>query len=76
VKIRKAVESLVVPVDGREHRVTISVGAALLPRTGAPYTSKMLLEVADQQLYASKDKGRNCCSMKQLQPATAAPIPA
>jgi len=74
VKIRKSVESLSVAFNGRQHRVTISVGAALLPRAGAPFTAKKLLEAADQQLYVSKEKGRNCCSMKQLQAKTAQPV--
>jgi len=76
VKIRKAIEALVVSIDGRQHHVTVSVGAALLPRPGKPYTPEMLIEAADQQLYVSKDKGRNCCSMKQLQPGTAEPVTA
>ena len=76
VKIRKAIESLAVSFDGKQHRVTVSVGAALLPRPGAPHTPNTLIEAADQQLYVSKDKGRNCCSMKQLQPCTAEPVTA
>lgn len=67
VKLRKAVESLVVEFEGRKHNVTVSIGAALLPRASAPFSPKKLLEAADQQLYVSKEKGRNCCSMKQLQ---------
>jgi len=29
----------------------------------------MLIEPAGQQLYRSKGKGRNCCSMRQSAPA-------
>ncbi|NLX23699.1 MAG: GGDEF domain-containing protein [Phycisphaerae bacterium] len=73
VKIRKAVEECVVEKDGQTHRVTISVGAALLTRAGKPFTAKMLIEAADKQLYCSKEKGRNCCSMKQIQAGSVQP---
>ncbi len=67
VKIRKAIESCVVELDGCSHRVTVSVGTVLLPRAGKPFTAQMLIDAADKQLYCAKEKGRNCCSMKQLQ---------
>jgi len=66
VKMRKAVESARIEVDQRTHRVTVSVGVALLPAATPPFTPARLLEVADQQLYAAKQQGRNRCCMKQL----------
>jgi diguanylate cyclase (GGDEF)-like protein len=66
VKIRKLIESTQVDFEGKQHNVTVSLGAALLPVVGKPYTPESLIESADKQLYAAKDKGRNCCSMKQL----------
>lgn len=66
VKIRKAVEMCPVEFEGRVHRVTVSVGAALMARVSSHLSSNVLLEAADRQLYVSKQKGRNCCSMKQL----------
>ena len=70
VKIRKAIESCVVDVDGRQHRVTVSVGVALLPQIASNLRPQTLVEAADRQLYAAKQKGRNCCCMMQIgQPA-------
>lgn len=66
VSVRRAVENRCVQFEGATHRVTISLGAAVLPLFSSLYTPAMLLEAADQQLYRSKEKGRNCCSMIQL----------
>jgi diguanylate cyclase (GGDEF)-like protein len=66
VSIRRAIEECVVSFEGRTHKVTVSVGSAFLPEPTGLYTRQMLVEAADQQLYRSKEKGRNCCSMKQL----------
>lgn len=77
VAVRRAVEQQELEFEGNRHRVTISLGAALLPRPSYLYTAAMLLEAADQQLYRSKSKGRNCCSMIQLPaqpPRQAAPV--
>lgn len=71
VKLRKAVEACQVQHGDKVHHVTVSVGAALLLKPGDPMTPKMLVETADKQLYASKHKGRNCCSMKEIAPALA-----
>jgi diguanylate cyclase (GGDEF)-like protein len=71
VKARKAVEALVVEFGGRQHHVTVSVGAAILPVSGPPFTPQKLIEATEAQLHCSKQKGRNCCSMKQLRPASA-----
>ena len=76
VKMRKAIESSRIREGERAHRVTISVGATLLPIVGPPFTPARLIEVADQQLYQAKERGRNRCCMTQLrvvqpQPAAA-----
>jgi diguanylate cyclase (GGDEF)-like protein len=76
VKLRKAVKACVVAVGGQEHRVTVSVGVALLPHVSPTFPAKMLIEAADRQLYTAKHKGRNCCCMKQLGAAPAKPAPA
>jgi diguanylate cyclase (GGDEF)-like protein len=73
VKIRKGIESCVVDFGGQQHRVTVSVGVALLPRIGPGFRAQMLIEIADRQLYAAKQKGRNCCCMTQIGQPTAAP---
>ncbi len=66
VSVRRAIEQQSVEFEGHSHRVTVSVGAALLPQPSGLYTFQMIIEAADQQLYRSKEKGRNCCSMREL----------
>lgn len=66
VGIRRAIETDGLEHDGTAWRLTISVGAALLVKPASCYTGRMLLEIAEQQLQKSKQKGRNCCSMRQL----------
>lgn len=66
VSLRRAVEQQPVPFEGKRHRVTISLGAVVLPSPSRAYSPHQLIEAADQQLYRSKDKGRNCCSMREL----------
>ncbi len=76
VKIRKAVEAAAVEFEGRQHGVTVSVGTAIFPHGRLPFTPEKLIEEADKQLYASKAKGRNCCSMRQFPAPRPAPAPA
>jgi diguanylate cyclase (GGDEF)-like protein len=66
VSIRRAIEQKMVEFEGKQHRVTVSVGSAVLPVPSPSYTPQMLIEAADQLLYRSKEKGRNCCSMREL----------
>jgi diguanylate cyclase (GGDEF)-like protein len=66
VKVRKAIESCVVDSGGQLHRVTVSVGVALLPQVSPAFRAQALVEAADRQLYAAKQKGRNCCCMTQI----------
>ena len=72
VKIRKAIETQAVDFEGKQHKVSVSVGVALLPHVSPTFPAKALLETADKQLYLAKHKGRNCCSMKQIGTAPAA----
>jgi len=66
VKMRKAIESQRIREGERSHHVTVSVGTALLSCVGPPFTPARLIEVADQQLSAAKQKGRNCCCMTRV----------
>jgi len=59
-KLRKLVCQSAVPVSGAEIRVTISVGAAMVASGDSP---ESLMKRADQQLYASKQSGRNRVSL-------------
>ncbi|HOW71938.1 MAG TPA: GGDEF domain-containing protein [Phycisphaerae bacterium] len=77
VRLRRAVEVCTVKHGGRNHRVTISVGAALTPVPLGGCGAKTLLQVAQAELRAAKAKGRNCCSMRQIaSPMKIAPAPA
>jgi len=56
-RIRKACSEKSLLVDGKEHRITISVGVSVvLPAT----TIESIIQRADQALYAAKNAGRNC----------------
>jgi diguanylate cyclase (GGDEF)-like protein len=56
--LRAKVEALVVRyLDGNLPRITISVGVAAFPRSGA--TPQEVLKIADEALYRAKEEGRN-----------------
>jgi diguanylate cyclase (GGDEF)-like protein len=59
-KLRTLVSQSTVPVSGTGIRVTISVGAAMVAPGDSP---ESLMKRADQQLYASKQSGRNRVSL-------------
>lgn len=61
-RIRKCVESLRVPVDGKVLHVTISVGLALTTDYREAPEPKQIVADADKQLYCSKGAGRNTWS--------------
>ena len=65
-RVRRAVERLEIPWEGKTLRATISVGVASLeectspPRADEPdETSAAILALADARLYRAKDDGRN-----------------
>lgn len=60
-RLRRAVEDLTVATDRGILKVTASFGAAHVARIHAGVTSSEVLELADQNLYAAKDSGRNRC---------------
>jgi diguanylate cyclase (GGDEF)-like protein len=56
-KIRKAVEALNLPVDGKIVKITISGGVSAFPTNAKDKAS--LIEAADEALYQAKEGGRN-----------------
>jgi diguanylate cyclase (GGDEF)-like protein len=57
-RMRKVVESTVIPFEGQDLRVTISIGVAEFPTTPAKQIDE-LIEAADKALYRAKHGGRN-----------------
>lgn len=57
-RLRAAVETLDIVVDGQSIAVTISIGIALSSTIGTEHEA--LIKAADRALYAAKDGGRNC----------------
>ncbi|MCH7526178.1 MAG: GGDEF domain-containing protein [Planctomycetes bacterium] len=60
-RLRAAVEDLTVDWQGRPLKVTISVGVALAQGSHGQRTPNELIALSDEQLYAAKEAGRNCC---------------
>jgi two-component system, cell cycle response regulator len=58
-RVRRAVETLVVPYEALELHATISVGAASLEQCGDGASPEALLLLADERLYQAKGLGRN-----------------
>lgn len=56
-RIRKAVEAMTVHFEGRQLKVTTSIGLAQVTSGDDP---AKILKRADEALYQSKDAGRNC----------------
>lgn len=57
-KVRVAVESVALALDGKLVRTTISIGVASYPADGS--TLDLLLAHADRNMYQAKLAGRNC----------------
>lgn len=77
-RTRRRVEEMQVRSQDQVLQVTISVGLALSTDYASPPTIKQIIDDADEQLYLSKDGGRNTWSYRgrcaaQLQ-AAAAPV--
>lgn len=61
-RIRKCVDELRIPVQGRGLQVTISVGLSLTSDFKEPPTAEQIIADADKQMYLSKKAGRNTWS--------------
>ena len=57
-RLRQAVQDNVCEMGGKQHRVTISMGAATYPSDDAD-TMEQLVACADRRLYRAKEAGRN-----------------
>jgi len=57
-RMRKLVEGTVIPFDGKDLRVTVSIGVAGYPATELKQPDQ-LVEAADKALYRAKHAGRN-----------------
>ncbi|MDB5539829.1 MAG: hypothetical protein JWQ89_1556 [Devosia sp.] len=62
-RIRLAVHEAAFAADGKPHQLTVSVGGAVFDRH-LPFTE--LFRIADQQLYAAKQNGRNCTAVSSI----------
>jgi len=56
-KIRRAVESLELPVEGKTVKITVSIGVSAFPDSAAEQSQ--LIQEADSALYKAKENGRN-----------------
>ncbi|MDY0288909.1 MAG: GGDEF domain-containing protein [Sphaerochaeta sp.] len=59
-RIRMLVESSSLLVDGNPIQVTVSVGSVIVDK---PVSKDLIIQMADQLMYQSKQKGRNCISI-------------
>ena len=57
-RLRRMVEAIRIPFDGKELKVTVSIGVAEYPSTPAKNIDEMI-EAADKALYRAKNDGRN-----------------
>lgn len=62
-RLRLAVSAVEFHPEGRRHQLTVSVGGAVYDRY-LPLGE--LFRLADQQLYAAKQKGRNCIAVSPI----------
>jgi diguanylate cyclase (GGDEF)-like protein len=60
-RIRKAIGGTPLDTHGKDVNTTVSIGIASFPDHGAELA--MIMNRADQALYTSKNRGRNCCSI-------------
>ncbi len=58
-RLRQAVEDIVVPWEGTNLSVTVSIGAALLPTVAKGDCVSRIIRLADAELYKAKRAGRN-----------------
>lgn len=62
-RVRLAVCDAAFAPEGKSHPLTVSVGGAVYDRY-LPFTE--LFRIADQQLYAAKQNGRNCAAVSSI----------
>lgn len=62
-RLRQAVHTAEFAPEGKPHQLTVSVGGAVYDRY-LPFTE--LFRLADQQLYAAKQNGRNCIAVASI----------
>ncbi len=75
-RTRKCVESLTVAAEGRQLRVTVSIGLVVSSDYATPPTGEQLQHDVDQQLYRAKHAGRNTWSYRnRTAKEVAAPAP-
>lgn len=58
-RLRSFVSGLEIVIQGRTHRVTVSIGGATLVKPDCADDAKRLFETADRQLYLAKQAGRD-----------------
>jgi|LSQX01.3.fsa_nt_gb diguanylate cyclase (GGDEF)-like protein/PAS domain S-box-containing protein len=59
-RIRMLVESSSLLVEGNTIQVTVSIGSVIVVK---PVPKDLIINIADQLMYQSKEKGRNCISL-------------
>jgi diguanylate cyclase (GGDEF)-like protein len=62
-RLRRAVHGAAFAPEGKPHQLTVSVGGAVYDRY-LPFAE--LFRLADQQLYAAKQNGRNCIAVTSI----------
>jgi diguanylate cyclase len=62
-RLRQAVHNTQFAPEGKPHQLTVSVGGAVFDRH-LPFAE--LFRLADQQLYAAKQNGRNCIAVASI----------
>ena len=66
-RIRQKIEGEMIELDGKQLRVTISLGGACVTRVASLGDGKALIELADECLYEAKNAGRNRCVFREVQ---------
>ena len=61
-RIRAGVEQEVLETDGKQLKVTASIGGACVERLGKKSDGAVLIKAADHYLYQAKKAGRNRCA--------------
>jgi two-component system cell cycle response regulator len=76
-RLRRAIADTPMKTSSALLNVTISIGVSGLSTgaNSADCSIESLLHVADRNLYASKDNGRNCVTLPRLTPENQAPEP-